>query len=128
MGPNLGGVTTAEETMAHLCPGLKNGDPRGEPCHGDPGGTDFPGLSPPEPGAYGGGGDVPAHQPVPELQLKPKPGSSCLAWSKTRISSTCKTVSVPRLYGPSWQMQMKGTWHAVPQPPSKHLRQQLWTA
>lgn len=80
------------------------------------------------PEAHGSGGDVPAHQPGPELQLKPKPSSGCQAWSKTRISSTCKTVSAPRQDGPSWQMQVKGAWHALPRPPSKCPRRRLLTA
>lgn len=112
--------------MARPCPGLREAVPRGKPCHAtQAGGAAFPGLSPPGPGvgmrpeAHGGGADAPAHRPGPELRLKPKPGSGCRAWSKTRISSTRKTVSAPRRDGPSWQMQVKGACHALPRPPGK---------
>lgn len=124
MGPELGGVTTAsspqppERKRWLVCAqGSRRVSPAASPAT-QPGSTGFPGPSPPGAGAgtslEAHGGDVPAHQPGPELQLKPKPGSGCLAWSETRISSTRKTVLVPQLHGPSGQTQTQGAWHALP--------------
>lgn len=124
MGPELGGVTTAsspqppERKRWLVCAqGSRRVSPAASPAT-QPGSTGFPGPSPPGAGAgtslEAHGGDVPAHQPGPELQLKPKPGSGCLAWSETRISSTRKTVLVPQLQGPSGQTQTQGAWHALP--------------